>query len=80
MASRGYLGFNIKVLIETGEEVGSIGLREICEVNKDRLLADVFIAQMDRALRQRNRLFLWGQEVHLTCYERRSPRGVVTIR
>ena len=44
LAYRGYLGFNIKVLIETGEEVGSIGLREICEANKDRLSADVFIA------------------------------------
>jgi len=44
LANRGYLGFNIKVLIETGEEVGSIGLREICGVNKDRLSADVFIA------------------------------------
>ena len=44
LAYRGYLGFNIKVLIETGEEVGSVGLREICEANKDRLSADVFIA------------------------------------
>jgi acetylornithine deacetylase/succinyl-diaminopimelate desuccinylase-like protein len=41
---RGYLGFNIKILIETGEEVGSIGLREFCTANKDRLSADVFIA------------------------------------
>ena len=44
LANRGRLGFNIKVLIETGEEVGSIGLREFCEVNKDRLSAYVFIA------------------------------------
>ena len=44
LAYRGYLGFNIKVLIETGEEVGAIGLREICEANKDRLSVDVFIA------------------------------------
>ena len=44
LACRGCLGFNIKVLIETGEEVGSLGLREICVANKDRLAADVFIA------------------------------------
>ena len=44
LAYRGYLGFNIKILIETGEEVGSIGLRELCAANKDRLSADVFIA------------------------------------
>lgn len=28
LACRGYLGFNIKVLIETGEEVGSVGLAQ----------------------------------------------------
>ena len=44
LACRGCLGFNIKILIETGEEVGSLGLREICAANKDRLTADVFIA------------------------------------
>ena len=44
LACRGCLGFNIKILIETGEEVGSLGLREICAANKDRLAADVFIA------------------------------------
>ena len=44
LAYRGYLGFNITILIETGEEVGSIGLRELCAANKDRLSADVFIA------------------------------------
>ena len=28
---RGYLGFNIKILIETGEEVGSPGLKKFCK-------------------------------------------------
>jgi acetylornithine deacetylase/succinyl-diaminopimelate desuccinylase-like protein len=41
---RGMLGFNLKALIETGEEVGSPGLREICAARRERLRADVFIA------------------------------------
>lgn len=44
LEARGKLGFNIKVLIETGEEIGSLGLRDICQQYKDRLSADVFIA------------------------------------
>lgn len=43
MAERGRLGFNAKVLIETGEEQGSPGLREILRVEQQRLAADVFI-------------------------------------
>lgn len=41
---RGRLGFNLKVLLETGEEIGSPGLRELCEQNRDLLMADVLIA------------------------------------
>jgi acetylornithine deacetylase/succinyl-diaminopimelate desuccinylase-like protein len=41
---RGRLGFNAKIIIETGEEVGSPGLREICEQEKETLGADVLIA------------------------------------
>ena len=41
---RGELGFNVKVLIETGEEVGSPGLAEFCQTHKDALSADVLIA------------------------------------
>jgi acetylornithine deacetylase/succinyl-diaminopimelate desuccinylase-like protein len=44
IAVRGKLGFNLKVLIETGEEVGSPGLREFCLENKKQLKADVLIA------------------------------------
>jgi acetylornithine deacetylase/succinyl-diaminopimelate desuccinylase-like protein len=44
LATRGRLGFNAKLLIETGEEIGSPGLREICRDHKDRLAADVLIA------------------------------------
>jgi len=44
LATRGRLGFNVKFLIETGEEIGSPGLREVCERNRDLLRADVLIA------------------------------------
>ena len=35
IAERGRLGFNAKILIEMGEEVGSAGLRELCRAHKD---------------------------------------------
>lgn len=41
---RGSLGFNAKYLIEMGEEVGSIGLRELAQSKADLLAADVLIA------------------------------------
>ncbi len=44
LQTRGRLGFNAKYLIETGEEIGSPGLREICRNHKDKLAADVLIA------------------------------------
>jgi len=44
IATRGVLGFNLKVLLETGEEVGSPGLKEFCSKNKPLLKADVLIA------------------------------------
>src|SRR5262249_17125306 len=34
LRERGRLGFNVKLLIEMGEEVGSVGLRELCEAHK----------------------------------------------
>jgi acetylornithine deacetylase/succinyl-diaminopimelate desuccinylase-like protein len=42
--TRGRLGFNIKVLFESGEETGSPGLRELCTEHRDKFAADVFIA------------------------------------
>ena len=44
LKSRGRLGFNVKLLIETGEETGSPGLRQLCAEHRRRLEADVFIA------------------------------------
>jgi len=42
--ARGRLGFNAKLLLEMGEEVGSPGLRLVCEQRADALAADVLIA------------------------------------
>lgn len=41
---RGRLGFNAKLLIEMGEEVGSPGLRGLCEQYRQQFQADVMIA------------------------------------
>ncbi|MCT9078586.1 M20 family metallopeptidase [Streptomyces fulvoviolaceus] len=43
-ARGGRLGFNLKLLMETGEESGSPGLHEFCRRMKDDLTADVLIA------------------------------------
>jgi acetylornithine deacetylase/succinyl-diaminopimelate desuccinylase-like protein len=43
LRERGRLGFNVKVLIEIGEEMGSPGLREACAAHKELLAADVLI-------------------------------------
>ena len=44
LQTRGRLGFNVKVLMETSEELGSPGLRLFCEREREKLKADVFIA------------------------------------
>ncbi len=45
IAERGGLGFNCKVMIEMGEEVGSAGLRELCARHRgDLFKADLLIA------------------------------------
>jgi acetylornithine deacetylase/succinyl-diaminopimelate desuccinylase-like protein len=45
LAERGALGFNCKILLEMAEEMGSAGLRELCEQHRgDLLKADVLIA------------------------------------
>ncbi len=44
LEQRGRLGFNAKLLLEMGEEVGSPGLRMACERRAERLRADVLIA------------------------------------
>jgi acetylornithine deacetylase/succinyl-diaminopimelate desuccinylase-like protein len=44
LKKRGSLGFNAKVLIEIGEEMGSPGLRQVCAEHRDLLKADALIA------------------------------------
>jgi acetylornithine deacetylase/succinyl-diaminopimelate desuccinylase-like protein len=44
LAERGRLGFNAKFLLETGGEIGSPGLREICSRHQNRLAADLLLA------------------------------------
>jgi len=41
---RGKLGFNIRIVLEMSEEVGSSGLADVFRSHKDRLTADVLIA------------------------------------
>ena len=41
---KGSLGFNAKYLIECAEEVGSPGLYEVCEQNRELLSADLLVA------------------------------------
>jgi acetylornithine deacetylase/succinyl-diaminopimelate desuccinylase-like protein len=59
LAARGHLGFNARILLETGEETGSPGLRELCERERAALAADVLIASDGPRLNaQRPTLFL----------------------
>ena len=44
LAERDRLGFNAVILIETGEECRSPGLREFCAAHTDLFAADVFLA------------------------------------
>ena len=44
LETRGRLGFNVKYLVEMGEERGSPGLREICTRERARLTADLLLA------------------------------------
>ena len=59
LRTRGRLGFNLKVLLETGEEMGSPGLKAFCAEHKEALRADVLIASDGPRLQpQRPTLFL----------------------
>jgi acetylornithine deacetylase/succinyl-diaminopimelate desuccinylase-like protein len=58
-AREGRLGYNVKVIFETGEEIGSPGLDEACAAHRDALAADVFIASDGpRVSAERPTLFL----------------------
>lgn len=51
LRDQGRLGCNVKWLFEMGEEVGSPGLRRICETQRARLAADVLLASDGPRLR-----------------------------
>ncbi len=62
--ARQRLGFNMKLLIETGEETGSPGLNTFCESHQAELKADVFIASDGPRLSpQRPTIFLGSRGV-----------------
>ncbi len=63
-ARHGRLGFNVKWLMETGEETGSPGLAAFCEAHRDELAADVLIASDGpRLSRERPTVFLGSRGV-----------------
>ncbi len=60
----GKLGFNLKWLIETGEETGSPGLANFCAAHRQELAADVLIASDGPRLRRdRATVFLGSRGV-----------------
>src|SRR5438270_5827338 len=65
----GKLGFNAKFIIETGEEIGSPDLRQVCEAHREELKADLFLASDGpRLSAQRPTIFLGcrgGNRIHL---------------
>ena len=68
-ARGGRLGFNVKFIIEMGEEIGSPDLPKVCESLRDELKADVFIASDGpRLSAERPTIFLGcrgGRRIHL---------------
>jgi len=51
LETRGRLGFNSRLLIDMGEEVGSPGLHAVCAQYRDRLVADVLLGSDGPRLR-----------------------------
>ncbi|RFB75645.1 M20 family metallopeptidase [Methylovirgula sp. 4M-Z18] len=68
-ARGGRLGFNAKFVVETGEEIGSPDLRQVCEAHRDELKADLFLASDGpRLSAERPTIFLGcrgGNRIHL---------------
>ncbi len=77
----GALGFNLKLLVEMGEEAGSPGLAEVCTLHRESLRADVFLASDGpRVHAKRPTLFLGSRgafnfELRLQCRERSFHSG-----
>jgi acetylornithine deacetylase/succinyl-diaminopimelate desuccinylase-like protein len=68
-ARGGRLGFNAKFIVETGEEIGSPDLRQVCESLREELAADLFLASDGpRLAADRPTIFLGcrgGLRIHL---------------
>ena len=64
---RGRLGFNLKLLIETSEEIGSPGLREFCETNRALLAADVMIGSDGPRLNRQYPTMFMGSRGNMVC-------------
>jgi acetylornithine deacetylase/succinyl-diaminopimelate desuccinylase-like protein len=60
VATRGSLGFNVKIVLEMSEEIGSPGLATFMETNKDMLAADVLIASDGPRLRPERATMFMG--------------------
>ena len=58
--ARGRLGCNLKWLFEMGEEIGSPGLRAVCEAQREQLAADALIASDGPRLRADAPTLLFG--------------------
>lgn len=77
----GRLGFNLKLLVEMGEEAGSPGLAQVCTLHREALRADVFLASDGpRVSAARPTLFLGSRgafnfELRLQCRERSFHSG-----
>ena len=48
LAARGRLGFNVRVLVETSEEIGSVGLDALLGAEAEALAADVLVGRTGR--------------------------------
>jgi acetylornithine deacetylase/succinyl-diaminopimelate desuccinylase-like protein len=63
-ARGGRLGYNVKVILETGEETGSPGLEAMCAQQRESLAADLFLASDGPRVRaSRPTLFLGSRGV-----------------
>jgi acetylornithine deacetylase/succinyl-diaminopimelate desuccinylase-like protein len=67
LEKRGRLGFNIKILIETSEEIGSPGLREFCQANAALLAADVMIGSDGPRLSRDYPTLFMGSRGSMVC-------------
>lgn len=68
LKTEGKLGFNVRLLLETGEEVGSPGLREFCAGKRDALQADVLLASDGPRLRTDRSSIFMGSRGALNFY------------